>query len=580
MQLARPSAGRLGCLTATPHHLTQQPESFAVHRPSLWKLGLIGAWLWLSAQPLPAGEVMAVVVRPPNWSPAVQDWRAHRAAQGLLTVELDSQPDPMILRSELIALASQHPTIRYVLLAADAPALDQSAIELPERIPTFYLPAEIVSQFGSPNHIASDLPYGDLNGDGSPQLAVGRIPAQTSQQLAEMLARVIAYERLPPAESWRERIELVAGIGGFGLLLDRAVEQVARNLISDGIPDHYRLQLTHASCTSPYCPDPTRLASTVIDQLNQGSLLWIYIGHGQVTELDSLRLGEQLFDILGQPQLEQIDIPQGPPIALFLACFTGAFDAPVDCLAEQLVRLPAGPIAALAGSRVTMPYGLSSLAAEMLEACFVQRHSRLGDILLTAQQRVIEPVDTASLRPAATSRGWIDGLATWLSPSGHDLQTERREHAWLINLLGDPMLRIDHPEPIELHLPRQATIGQPLMVTGNSPVAGRLRVELVHRPDDLPSGVVRPRAGQAALAEQRAELQRNYQQANHRQLLEVESDVPAGPFAVALPLEVPRLGSYVIRAEVSSAGHRAAGSGRLLVRPPTPAKLQASPPQP
>ncbi len=549
-------------------------------RSSVVRLGLLGLCLCLSVQSILASDVAAVVVRPPSWSPALQAWRAHRASQGLLTLELDSQPDPMKLRSELIALSKQYPTLRYVLLAADAPSLDQLAIDLPERIPTFYLPAEIVSQFGSPNHIASDLPYGDLNGDGAPELAVGRLPAQTSQQLAEMLARIIEYERLPPAESWRQRIELVAGIGGFGMLLDRAVEQVARSLISDGIPDHYRLQLTHASCTSPYCPDPSRLASTVIDQLNQGSLLWIYIGHGQVTELDSLQLGEQLFGILGQPQLEQIDIPQGPPIALFLACFTGAFDAPVDCLAEQLVRLPAGPIASLAGSRVTMPYGLSSLAAEWLEACFTERHSRLGDILLTAQQRVIEPVDTESQRPAATSRRWIDSLAKWLSPAGHDLQSERREHAWLVNLLGDPMLRVDHPEPIELKLPRQATIGQPLLVTGNSPVAGRLRVELAHRPEDLPNGVVRPRSGQAELVDQRAQLQQNYHQANQRQLLEVETEVPAGPFAIELPLEVPRHGSYIIRAEVSAAEHRAAGSGRLLVRPPTPAQLPANPPQP
>lgn len=553
-------------------------------------LGLLGCCAAASLQPIAASDgaasdgaasdVAAVVVRPPQWSPALQTWRAHRAAQGLLTLELDSQPDPMQLRSELIRLSQQHPKLRYVLLAADAPSLDQSAFDTPDRIPTFYLPAEIVSQFGSPNHIASDLPFGDLDGNGSPQLAVGRIPAQTSEQLAEMLGRVIEYERLPPAESWRERIELVAGIGGFGLLLDRAVEQVARSLISDGIPDHYRLQLTHASCTSPYCPDPSQLSSTVIDQLNQGSLLWIYIGHGQVTELDSLQLGEQLFDILGQPQLAQIDIPQGPPIALFLACFTGAFDAPVDCLAEQLVRLPAGPIAALAGSRVTMPYGLSSLAAEMLEACFSERHSRLGDILLTAQQRVIEPVDTASLRPAAASRRWIDSLAKWLSPTGHDLQSERREHAWLVNLLGDPMLRIDHPEPIDLELPRQATAGQPLLVTGNSPVAGRLKVELAHRPEDLPGGVVRPRAEKTVLAQQLDYLQQNYRQANRRQLLEIETDVPAGPFAVEIPLDVPRHGSYVIRAEVSAPEQRAAGSGRVLVRAPTTAKLQATPPQP
>lgn len=50
--------------------------------------------------------------------------------------------------------------------------------------------------------------------------------------------------------------------------------------------------------------------------------------------------------------------------------------------------LPNGPIAALAGTRMTMPYGMSALGAD-LDSCFIEQSATLGELVLAAKQRAV-----------------------------------------------------------------------------------------------------------------------------------------------------------------------------------------------
>jgi hypothetical protein len=58
---------------------------------------------------------------------------------------------------------------------------------------------------------------------------------------------------------------------------------------------------------------------------------------------------------------------------VLIACYTGAIDARDDSLAEELVLDEQGPIAAIAATRVTMPYGNTVLGCELLRAAFTDR---------------------------------------------------------------------------------------------------------------------------------------------------------------------------------------------------------------
>jgi hypothetical protein len=124
------------------------------------------------------------------------------------------------------------------------------------------------------------------------------------------------------------------------------------------------------------------------------------------------------------------------PLAVLVACYTGAFDSRPDCLAEELLVAEQGPIAVIAATRVTMPYGNTVLGYELLSACFKDRPAGLGDVLRLAQRRTLNNLASDSFRAS------LDTIALGLSPQPVDLAAERREHVQMYHLFGDPLTRI------------------------------------------------------------------------------------------------------------------------------------------
>jgi hypothetical protein len=186
------------------------------------------------------------------------------------------------------------------------------------------------------------------------------------------------------------------------------------------------------------------------------------------------------YRILDNTDAARFDCRHGRPIALFLSCYTGAFDGPQDCLAAEMLRAPGGPVAVVAGSRVTMPYGMTLLATNLIDEIFRKRCPTLGEAVLHAKQNLLrEP-------PAGDQqRAMLDTIARAVSPNAKQLAAERAEHVLLYNLIGDPLLRLRHPRPIKLEVPAKIKPGGTLEVTGTCPVAGRARLELLVRRDRL-----------------------------------------------------------------------------------------------
>ena len=88
-------------------------------------------------------------------------------------------------------------------------------------VPTNYLKATINTRWGSEPHIASDAPYADVDGDQIPDLAVGRIPADSADELAAVVRKILRYEQQADSGrrfAWQRRLHVVAGVGGFGLV--------------------------------------------------------------------------------------------------------------------------------------------------------------------------------------------------------------------------------------------------------------------------------------------------------------------------------------------------------------------------
>jgi hypothetical protein len=164
-----------------------------------------------------------------------------------------------------------------------------------------------------------------------------------------------------------------------------------------------------------------------------------------------------------------------------LSCYTGALDAAEDSIAEEMILCEGGPIAVLAGSRVTMPYGNTTAAVGLIDGVFKQKLPRLGDAWLNALTEMHREVSSDT----SPARMMIDALATIVSPAGTNLVDERREHMLLYNLIGDPTLRLNHPYPLALQVPAGHQSGEVIQLEIESPIDGELTVSL-----DRPLGAV------------------------------------------------------------------------------------------
>jgi len=517
-----------------------------------------------------------IVVCPKAWGDSLDEWVNYRS-QDYQIIQVEPVTSPLNLRRIILKAAGQAKfPVAAVLLCGDVGAVENLSSEKAKFrtiIPTFEIETKVkLGTFTTPT-LATDLYYGDLDNDECPELAVGRLPAKNADDLSRMLRRSIDYEQSQSFGPWRDRIHATAGVGGFGVLADTAIESVARRLLSEGIPDRFQLNMTYASLTSPYCPDPFSLTRSFIGKINEGGLFWVYIGHGGVDRLDDFIVGRESIPICLTEHVSQFDIQDGPPIAVMLACFTGAFDARVDCFAEALLAIKGGPIAVIAGSRVTMPYGLSQLSTEMMDGCFRDQIPTLGGIMLNAKRNIwkrSESVDSNQPQASvggglrARQQSMIEQMAAALSPEGHDLTEERREHVRLMNLLGDPLLRIKHPVSMPIQCEVEPQAGKPLRVTGSSLRPGKLKIELTLSRDRLPDGIRSVNDFQGT-EDQRKSMQDNHSRASDLVLSKFEQEIAPGEFTVELQVPSDCRGRCVVRAFVYSNNHWASGSQRVNV---------------
>ena len=534
-----------------------------------------------SSKPTTAvNDTDAIVVCPKAWQTELKPWLTHREQQGLSLSLLDTTATRDELKQKIQTIAAANPQrLKYLLLVGDVASTEVVASgDLSKTIPTYYIDSTAMVRFGSESHIATDNPYADLNNDGLPELAVGRIPCDNERELRSWVERLIEHEQHNDFSEWRRRVHVVAGVGGFGVLIDSAVEMTARQFLSQGIPHGYSISLTQASPASPYCPPPSEFANTTINRFNEGGLFWIYMGHGNIRHLDFIRDEDRWHCIMDEQCLHQIQPGPKSPIAVFLACYTGAFDAKEDSIAERLIKQPNGPVAALAGSRMTGPYGMSVLGSEMLEICFEDRCETLGDILQQAKCRSMKKIENGAVAPASADdkRQWIDRLAIALSPSNHDLDQERFEHVHMMNLLGDPMLRIRHPEPVTLTIEPTAESASTLKIRGHSPLDGMLTLDLIIRRDRVPE------AAKQALQKQKNANKSNedatpetalskieiYDLANQPTLAHRTLMIKAGPFETEIQIPAEAKGACAVRAFVESEENWGLGAQELTIRAP------------
>ncbi len=499
-------------------------------------LALASLTIALSAAVAVAQDVL--VVTPREFAPALDAWKQHRKAQGLGVV-VKEPGDDVAATVRAVHRASEG-KLRFVMLVGDV-----------EHVPCAWSEAQSIGGFegfGIDEKIPNDNALADFDGDSLPDVAIGRVPADTPEEARAYLARVVAYEQDRDFGTWRRRLNVVAGTGGFGPLQDAALETLTKQFLTRNVPPSVEVTATYANVLSPWCPPPAEFADYTVRRYSEGALVVAYVGHGSARSVDRVRLRDQSFPILGAEEVKRIDAAHGAPVAVFIACSTGKLDGPADCLAEDLLRRPRGPIAVIASSRVSTPYSNGVISKELLDSLYSVRAVTTGELLVSVKRR---------LRGDATgdaAREQLEKMAAAFYDKSDERRTrDRIDHLALYNLFGDPTARIAHPQVLEISAPAEIVAGSKARVAADVPYPGRALVELVARRDT--------RVDQPPVKRTAEDYRDVYERAQHPPIARVERLVETG--RVEFDLEVPegaRPGEYCVRFFLEGSPEGASGA--------------------
>lgn len=521
---------------------------------------VVGSWLVMTILAVQAAPD-TVVVCPEAFRPAMTPWVTHREAQGHRIAFVSNQGTTDEIQAA-IQRAGQGGPIKAVLLVGDVEVgMGMNPAVRSRCVPVEWARSQVTVKLGSEPHISTDDWCADLDDDGVPEVAVGRLTADSPEELKVMVGKIIGYERSRDYRPWRRRLEFVAGVGGFGALADRMVEGTARSVLTQNIDPAYEVSMTYGSWRSPFCPDPRQARETTVGSLSSGCQFWIYMGHSLHVELAPLQTPGGDFPVFSVADATRLKCRQGLPIALFLACYAGAFDAYDDCLAEEMLRAEGGPVAAIAASRVAMPYAMGVMALELARQTLDGPAETLGEAVLAAKLHLLAEGDDLGKQ-----RQMLDTMAGLISPLPDMLAEERREHTLLFNLLGDPLLRLRRPKLVELAAPAMIAPGETIDIVGVSEVNGRAMVELVVPRDRFANGAVR-RVEFPESPEDWADFQGVLRQANDRRLAWTEAEIRDGKVAARLPIPENARGNCFVRVYVEGSDDYAMGAVATAVRP-------------
>jgi hypothetical protein len=176
---------------------------------------------------------------------------------------------------------------------------------------------------------ASDDWLVDFNDDGLPDLAVGRLPARTAQEMTGMVRKIVNYEKSSSIQS-----ALLVSDVSEGYDFESASAEL-RSLLPAGM----RVEQINRGGV-----DGATAKSQLIDALNRGETLVNYAGHGSVT----LWRG----NLLTSEDTSLMTNERNLPLYLTMTCLNGYFQDPVlDSLAESLMKLErAGAVAVWASA--------------------------------------------------------------------------------------------------------------------------------------------------------------------------------------------------------------------------------------
>lgn len=320
-------------------------------------------------------EYVAIVADEEGFQETLQPLLDYREKSGLSTMAVSAsqvfdefgygRQTPEAIRAFLAyAAESWDPTPRYVLLVGDAnyDIYDYAGGQNPNLMPTYLVFTEFAG------YVASDTWF-TIFEDGAlaPQMAIGRLPAKNTEQLAIMVSKTLDYETGAASDTeWVSRALLVADD-------EPSFDEVSDNLASE-------LSSIGYSTQKLYMTDNVDIHQPLVSALNQGVGIINYVGHGSIEVWGD----ERVFETEDASILIN---GQRLPIFTTFTCLNGYFNHPeVDALAETLLwAKDGGVVAAVAPSGRSLTSQQLPLAEVFYQALLTGEATTLGEALQIAK---------------------------------------------------------------------------------------------------------------------------------------------------------------------------------------------------
>jgi hypothetical protein len=231
--------------------------------------------------------------------------------------------------------------------------------------------------------VAADALYGDLNGDGVPEVAVGRLAVNTLAEANIVVDKIAAYDETLRSVPWQRQALFVAdnpdSAGDFPRLSDE--------IIAGYLPADLAVTRAYLPGTPAVPATAEQIAATrkvISDTLQAGVWLLQYTGHGA---LDGWA-GERLLTTVDVPGLTNgVKLP----VEMVFNCLDGYFIHPLPSrqgLAETLQRQPGGgAVAAISPSGLGITQDQQAFRKILMTILFKDNVRDLGTALTETKRQ-------------------------------------------------------------------------------------------------------------------------------------------------------------------------------------------------
>jgi len=221
----------------------------------------------------------------------------------------------------------------------------------------------------------ADALFGDLDGDGTPDIPVGRFPVRTADQLDRLVAKTLNHE---------------AYMSSMSGVLVACESDKSNNFAAD--QEKVKYSYPEVAWTELYANterDNAFIRQHLTACVNAGADLVVYQGHGGSTKLAS---GTPILD------MKEASLWTGAPVVYLSTCRGAAINSNTETaasIAEVLLRSSTGATAVIGSSTLTGHTSQAQLLNDFLQEA-LQEDVPIGDALVNAQRQAADRAKTAT----------------------------------------------------------------------------------------------------------------------------------------------------------------------------------------